>query len=364
MPSVKKQRKPFVANLQSGVSSEIYEKVLNKITNRDQEDQKDQIRSDQNEKPYSKSTTSDQEDRIRSDQNKPDSASTRPIVSLANSQLSQDSLANNELSQSLAKPTIGLVHSYRTPNYLDDEIMPTLQPSEQLVLRRLYRLSYGFNRDTTNNVSLAKIAEKCNLGIATVKLAIKSLQAKRLIAIQSDLSRNPLGGNKYQVVLLEQNSNLANSELSQSLAKPIVSYIKDDDDLKSTDHHQRGVMMIYQHSTGNDWTKADQAAYAKIRGVPLEKIETAIQVASQRASSRPNSLNYFVKEILNSSQPSKQSKVQQKKALEKIVQQVKASHVGAANYSFSDFVEDVKRACARESVIFNNDLFNELIEKK
>jgi hypothetical protein len=33
----------------------------------------------------------------------------------------------------------------------------------------------------------------------------------------------------------------------------------------------------------------------------------------------------------------------------------------AANYSPGDFLEDVKRACAREAVPFDNDIFNELV---
>jgi hypothetical protein len=32
-----------------------------------------------------------------------------------------------------------------------------------------------------------------------------------------------------------------------------------------------------------------------------------------------------------------------------------------ASYSMSDFVEDVKRNCAREDVMLDNDLFNELV---
>jgi hypothetical protein len=35
--------------------------------------------------------------------------------------------------------------------------------------------------------------------------------------------------------------------------------------------------------------------------------------------------------------------------------------MGRRNYSGIDFVEDVKCACAREAVIFDDDLFNELV---
>ena len=47
--------------------------------------------------------------------------------------------------------------------------------------------------------------------------------------------------------------------------------------------------------------------------------------------------------------------------LKKIVSTVSDISVGRAGYSMSDFVEDVKRNCAREDVMFDNDLFNELV---
>jgi hypothetical protein len=35
--------------------------------------------------------------------------------------------------------------------------------------------------------------------------------------------------------------------------------------------------------------------------------------------------------------------------------------VGRADYSLADFVEGVKCRCAREDIVFNNDIFNELV---
>lgn len=49
-----------------------------------------------------------------------------------------------------------------------------------------------------------------------------------------------------------------------------------------------------------------------------------------------------------------------KKQLEKIVRRIQENAVGRADYSEGDFVEDVKRACAREAVPFENDIFDEL----
>ncbi len=50
-----------------------------------------------------------------------------------------------------------------------------------------------------------------------------------------------------------------------------------------------------------------------------------------------------------------------KKKIEKIVAQIKELNVGRGGYRISDLAEDVKRACIRENVSFDNDLFNEII---
>ena len=71
-----------------------------------------------------------------------------------------------------------------------------------------------------------------------------------------------------------------------------------------------------------------------------------------------NSFNYFVKEIL--AIPDPRNRAFQKKRLERIVRRVKEGHIGKASYSSIDVVADVKYACAREGLRFDNDLFNEL----
>ena len=69
--------------------------------------------------------------------------------------------------------------------------------------------------------------------------------------------------------------------------------------------------------------------------------------------------SYFVKEI--TAQPDPRNRAWQKKRLEIIVHKVRDISVGRVNYSTADFVEDVKCGCAREGVVFENDLFNELV---
>jgi len=79
---------------------------------------------------------------------------------------------------------------------------------------------------------------------------------------------------------------------------------------------------------------------------------------AEGAGSRINSFSYFVKELL----ATKDSRTTgaRRKALAAIVKTVRENHVRLANYGVSDFVYDVKAACARSGVVFDNDLFNTL----
>jgi cellulose biosynthesis protein BcsQ len=72
-----------------------------------------------------------------------------------------------------------------------------------------------------------------------------------------------------------------------------------------------------------------------------------------------NSFKYFIKEI--TAQPDPRNRAWQKKRLERIVHKIRDISVGRSGYLMADFVEDVKCGCAREGVVFENDLFNELV---
>jgi hypothetical protein len=245
---------------------------------------------------------------------------------------------------------------YHVPNWLDDEIMPVLPLSEQAVLRRLYRLSYGFNRQMTDPVSTTRLAEKCNLSEAGVKLAVKSLEAKGYIKVHRDLSGNPMGGNRYEV-LTGLLTNPVSNQPGKSLTGPESSHIKDHEDLKKRSDHQSEVMRIYKTETGNSWTKTDDKAYQQILNVPLEKIEATIQAVCERAKDQPRSLNYFVQEILAAGQGSRARPKGNKHALERVMAEVQKSYIGGG---IEEYIDAVRRSCARQGVAFDIDLFNEI----
>ncbi len=262
---------------------------------------------------------------------------------------------------------------YKILNLIDDEIIPGLTLAEQTVLRRLYRLSYGFNREITQPVSLNKIAEKCNLSVAGVKLAIKSLIAKNLIRLIDNNKYDPKGGNQYQVLpdldsysVTRLQYNQANESPGYTETKLLSSHTKDHDheDLKTKDHdqsaHERETKMIYQSITGNSWKKADQSAYEKIKQISLGIIEQGIRITFTRAATRPGSLAYFVKEILAIANPTPTQRGVRKRAMEQIIARVRELNTGA-QLPISEFAARVKAACAREGVLFDNDLFQEII---
>ena len=132
---------------------------------------------------------------------------------------------------------------------------------------------------------------------------------------------------------------------------------------RSTDDdppHLQEVKAAYYQITGNPWLPSDTESYTEnaIHSIAASKAIATMEAVKLRSSTRINSFNYFVKEILSASDAG--NRQFQKRSLARIVKRVRNSHVGAHNYGIADFVYDVKEACTREGVVFDNDLFNSL----
>jgi hypothetical protein len=74
-------------------------------------------------------------------------------------------------------------------NHLLDDILPTLDPPEQAVLLRLYRLTHGFNR-TTCRVSRAKLTAKTRVKKTRLQEALAALEGRGLIRRHADDTGN------------------------------------------------------------------------------------------------------------------------------------------------------------------------------
>jgi hypothetical protein len=68
----------------------------------------------------------------------------------------------------------------RVPNDLLDRILPTLDPYDQTVLVRLYRLSRGFGSDTCR-VSIPVLAKACNVSERQVRISVGRLEVRELV---------------------------------------------------------------------------------------------------------------------------------------------------------------------------------------
>ena len=120
------------------------------------------------------------------------------------------------------------------------------------------------------------------------------------------------------------------------------------------------VRTAYECATGNLWNESDSASFHEngLDRIPVDKIICVLETVTRRTPTKINSFRYYLKEIL--AVPDPRSRAWRKKQFEKIVLRIRDNSVGRADYSSIDFLEDVKCACAREGVPFDDDLFNEL----
>ncbi len=261
------------------------------------------------------------------------------------------------------------------------------------VLEGLFLLSHGFRKDTCL-VGLAKLAKSVLMSQRKVQNTIAYLEKRGLIERVESKLGGSARGNLYRVPMpCPTPARHATLAQGATVARDANNKEKlDDDDLKNN-HHQRAetsepmvppvenhscaaaprerpesadrhfvlIRAAYEKTTGNRWKKSDSEAYEKngLRKLPAETSVSAIEAVAQRTPAKINSFRYFVQELVALPDPG--NRAWRKKQLEKIVRRIQENSVGRAEYSAGDFVEDVKRACAREAVPFDNDLFNELL---
>lgn len=86
------------------------------------------------------------------------------------------------------------------PHTISDNLLRTLEPAEQLVYLRLYRLIYGFPNRAEILVAYETLGDACNLGKRTVVRAVEGLVGKGLVAYEAVIS-GPRGerGNRYRL---------------------------------------------------------------------------------------------------------------------------------------------------------------------
>jgi hypothetical protein len=288
-------------------------------------------------------------------------------------------------------------------------VFPTLDPFAKAVYYQLFLLSHGFKRDTCL-IGLAKLSMSVLMSQRKVQNTIAYLEKRGLIKrIKSKLGGSSKG-NLYHVplpvasIVLDAAVKQGATQACDATVAPHATLAPgttvarrannkdDDDDEKKNKHHQmvgkvaRGsdpvenhsraaaprerpeiddehlalVQAAYEKATGNRWNRSDSEAYEEtgLRRIPAEKIIPVLNAVARRTPSKVNSLAYFVKEIHALMAP--RNRAWQKKQLETIVRRIRDNAIGCVDYSTAEFIEDVKCACAREAIPFDNDLFSEL----
>ena len=308
------------------------------------------------------------------------------------------------------------------PNTIVDVLLPALEPAAALLYLRLYRLSHGY-RNESCIVGLQKLATATHTSQKTVQRAIDYLEKRRLIVREGANLGGRTRGLQFRVRVPGSLANLTTLNKTTTVAKTttpdravkmttLVNLASNkDDDLLNTNHHQSGekpsfpqppniepqearvariendplldssepalgnssrmkhphfdhlaqTITAYTSVTKNPWLQTDTVSYLQhqIDQVPIEKVKTGIQTVFERAECRINSFAYFVKEILAIND--QRTLGGRRKALAGIIRRVRENHMGLSDYGMADLVFDVKSACAREGVMFDNGLFNKLI---
>ena len=331
------------------------------------------LKSDLNDQSDLKSDQLDLGNISSAEVNQLTSTEKAPVTSTEKAPVQKNITSTEKVTDTQKAP----VATLRIPHQELDYLFRELDAGEFKLYLRLYRLSHGWGQEICR-VGDNNLMETLSMSKNAVRAAKQGLVSKKLLEIIQIVNLGPKGYTEYRVIRTGELLGQPNTNWYQkgTSSKKVTDTQKGtnkedhDDDYIKKDHHQnnqteheKAAMMIYQKITGNSWTKADSDSYTKIKGIPIDKIEVAIRLANQRAINRPNSLAYFVKEILSVASPTKQSRSVQKKALEKIVDSIRNSHVGSS-YSIADLAYDVKEACIREDIPFDHDLFNDVVAKR
>jgi hypothetical protein len=153
----------------------------------------------------------------------------------------------------------------------------------------------------------------------------------------------------------------SNSQFTVADGPPVENHKGEKTQQSFNNQHFESVQAAYMRITENNWNQADSESYEQnaIGKIPVEKVVSVMENVARRTAAKINSFRYFVKE---DREQQVCSRAWQKKQLERIARRVRENAIGRADYAAIDFVEDVKCACAREGVRFDNDLFTQLTQ--
>jgi hypothetical protein len=297
----------------------------------------------------------------------------------------------------------------KVPNTINFSPFPTLEPYAKVVYYQLFLLSHGFHRDTCI-IGLHRLAGSVLMSTRKVQQTITYLEKRGLVKRLQSILGGSMKGSIYQVMLpaampaADSTSRGGANTLARhatraphatvagpaTVARHATNKVDNDDELKSSSSkgnddasavktaqgHSRAaaprerkpdsgtgldrIREIYEKVTGNRWSPSDTETFLENRldQAPGDRIIATMEAGASRNPGRINSFKYFVREIV--AVPDPRNRSWRKKQLERIIRRIRDHATGQSGYTNADFMEDVKCACARQDVMFDHDLFNEL----
>lgn len=129
----------------------------------------------------------------------------------------------------IARPAIAPDAFTRVPNGILDRVLPTLNPYDQLVLLRLYRLSRGFGKEECT-VGYQTLAIACNMSSRQAQISVERLVLagwiERVDTVQGGKSRQERGS-VYRVNLPAANTKERGAIAQGSIAGASTNKYKD-----------------------------------------------------------------------------------------------------------------------------------------
>ena len=255
--------------------------------------------------------------------------------------------------------------------------MPTLEPYQQLVYLRLYRLSYGF-RSSHCTVGFEKLSRTLNISHKSVQRAIEKLEERGLIKRTGAIFGGKQKGNIYEVIvpttLVTQTTQASQTTVDSEANNKRHDH--DHDSIKKN-HHQSAqsegkgasefenwMMTKYESLTGNQWTKLDRTVLSEIveeiQEINSSDLEEMMSTIAQRASAPIGSFRFFAIALQN--ELAEKPHLSQKHLREKYAACAKELYrifVGKKWESESEKMYEFKRIVLKQMLPWKDDLANE-----
>jgi hypothetical protein len=261
----------------------------------------------------------------------------------------------------------------KVPHVIGDHWLAVLDDDEFKLYYRLYRLSHGFGQNTCF-VGYSALGRACKMSLSKVKRVMPKLLSRGIVRVMEVVNESSEKGSLYEVstgVAAEPVSE-SNRSKRDTGRKGEPNKDHDDDHDGKDNHHQSGpveippemmrVADLYSELTGNEWTKADAAAFSRVAGIDPARLADLMVTIHARALEPIGRFAYFVTGVERELSPKgEQSRAMLKKRYQALWREVAGRNVGRGDWPPSEMVADLKAAALREGLRWDDDAANEVL---